>query len=29
MVEACYHSDDYREGQLAFAERRPAQFQGH
>jgi enoyl-CoA hydratase len=29
MVEACYRSDDYREGQLAFAERRPARFQGH
>jgi enoyl-CoA hydratase/carnithine racemase len=28
MVEACYHSEDYREGQLAFAERRPARFQG-
>ena len=28
MVEACYHSDDYREGQRAFAEHRPARFQG-
>jgi enoyl-CoA hydratase len=28
MVAACFNSDDYREGQRAFAERRPPAFQG-
>jgi hypothetical protein len=28
MVEACFRSDDYREGQRAFAERRPPEFRG-
>jgi enoyl-CoA hydratase len=28
MIEACFRSDDYREGQRAFAERRPAAFTG-
>jgi enoyl-CoA hydratase/carnithine racemase len=28
LVEACFRSDDYREGQRAFAERRPPEFRG-
>lgn len=28
MVERCFASDDYREGQAAFLEKRPARFQG-
>lgn len=28
MVEACFRSEDYREGQRAFAERRPPTFRG-
>jgi enoyl-CoA hydratase/carnithine racemase len=28
MVDACFRSEDYREGQLAFSQRRPPRFQG-
>jgi enoyl-CoA hydratase/carnithine racemase len=28
LVEACFRSDDYREGQQAFLEKRPPRFQG-
>jgi enoyl-CoA hydratase len=28
LVEACFQSDDYREGQRAFAEKRAPRFSG-
>jgi enoyl-CoA hydratase/carnithine racemase len=28
MVEACFRSDDYREGQAAFLEKRAPRFEG-
>ncbi|MEC9293834.1 MAG: enoyl-CoA hydratase [Chloroflexota bacterium] len=29
LVEACFNSDDYKEGRRAFMEKRPPRFQGH
>lgn len=29
LVDACFDSDDYREGRRAFLDKRPAQFTGH
>ena len=29
LIEACFRSEDYREGQAAFAENRRPRFQGH
>jgi enoyl-CoA hydratase/carnithine racemase len=28
MVQACFASDDFKEGRAAFLEKRPAQFKG-